>query len=53
VAKKLEHLDLELDEKLSEERKDFKVTRRAKAYVLDDETILSMRWNGREIRNGK
>ena len=37
--------------KLSDERQDFVVTKRAKTYVLDDENITRMRWNGREIRN--
>ncbi|RYP65063.1 hypothetical protein DL770_009078 [Monosporascus sp. CRB-9-2] len=38
-------------DKLSDEREDFIITGRAKAYVLDDEAITSMGWNGREIRN--
>ncbi|KAI1479212.1 hypothetical protein F4774DRAFT_138082 [Daldinia eschscholtzii] len=37
--------------KLSDEREDFIITGRAKAYVLEDETISKLEWNGREIRN--
>ncbi|KAH6630497.1 P-loop containing nucleoside triphosphate hydrolase protein [Chaetomium sp. MPI-SDFR-AT-0129] len=37
--------------KLSDERKDFVITRSAKEYVLLDKTIIEMGWNGREIRN--
>lgn len=39
-------------DKLTDERHDFVVTRRAKSYVLEDEVISKMQWNGREIRNG-
>lgn len=39
-------------DKLTDERDDFTVTRRAKSYVLEDEIISKMEWNGREIRNG-
>jgi len=39
--------------KLEDEREDFKITRRAKDYVLVDGEISKMKWNGREIRNGK
>lgn len=39
-------------DKLTDERNDFVVTRRAKSYVLEDEVISKMQWNGREIRNG-
>ncbi|KAI2964067.1 hypothetical protein CBS147323_6561 [Aspergillus niger] len=38
-------------DKLADERHDFVVTRRAKSYVLEDEVISKMQWNGREIRN--
>ncbi|GLA73490.1 hypothetical protein AtubIFM55763_004411 [Aspergillus tubingensis] len=38
-------------DKLTDERHDFVVTRRAKSYVLEDEVISKMQWNGREIRN--
>ncbi|KHE83152.1 P-loop containing nucleoside triphosphate hydrolase protein, partial [Neurospora crassa] len=37
--------------KLSSERTDFRITRRAQDYVLEDKDITSMPWNGREIRN--
>ncbi|KAL0465269.1 P-loop containing nucleoside triphosphate hydrolase protein [Neurospora intermedia] len=37
--------------KLSSERTDFRITRRAQDYVLEDKDITSMSWNGREIRN--
>lgn len=38
--------------KLEDEREDFFITRRAKAFVLEDDTICEIEWNGREIRNG-
>jgi hypothetical protein len=38
--------------KLTDERDDFIITRRAKSYVLEDDVISKMEWNGREIRNG-
>ncbi|KAI0108998.1 hypothetical protein GGR51DRAFT_513990 [Nemania sp. FL0031] len=37
--------------KLSEDRQDVTVTSRAKRYVLEDETVTKLEWNGREIRN--
>ncbi|KAK4145046.1 uncharacterized protein C8A04DRAFT_36176 [Dichotomopilus funicola] len=37
--------------KLRDERSDFEIARSAEKYVLDDETISEMDWNGREIRN--
>ncbi|KAH8667874.1 P-loop containing nucleoside triphosphate hydrolase protein [Ilyonectria robusta] len=37
--------------KLEDEREDFFITRRAKAFVLEDDTICEIEWNGREIRN--
>ncbi len=40
-------------DKLSDEREDFMITGRAKAYVLEDDNVSKMSWNGREIRNGK
>lgn len=39
-------------DKLTDERQDFIITRRAKQYVLEDEVISKIEWNGREIRNG-
>jgi ATP-dependent Clp protease ATP-binding subunit ClpA len=39
-------------DKLTDERDDFIITRRAKTYVLEDDVISKMEWNGREIRNG-
>ena len=39
-------------DKLSNDRQEFVITRRAKNYVLEDEALETMRWNGREIRNG-
>ncbi|RGP77951.1 p-loop containing nucleoside triphosphate hydrolase [Fusarium longipes] len=38
-------------DKLDYDREDIKVTRRAKDYILEDEAITEMDWNGREIRN--
>ncbi|KAI0376345.1 hypothetical protein F5Y04DRAFT_285993 [Hypomontagnella monticulosa] len=38
-------------DKLSDDRQDFIITGRAKAYILQDEAISKMEWNGREIRN--
>ncbi|RGP61609.1 p-loop containing nucleoside triphosphate hydrolase [Fusarium sporotrichioides] len=38
-------------DKLDYDREDFKVTRRAKDYILEDGAISEMEWNGREIRN--
>ncbi|PLB36595.1 P-loop containing nucleoside triphosphate hydrolase protein [Aspergillus candidus] len=38
-------------DKLTDERQDFIITRRAKQYVLEDEVISKIEWNGREIRN--
>ncbi|KAK4195605.1 hypothetical protein QBC40DRAFT_352422 [Triangularia verruculosa] len=38
-------------DKLADEREDFIITRRAKHYVLEDDTIKNLEWNGREIRN--
>lgn len=29
------------------------VTKRARKYIREDETLLSLEWNGREIRNGE
>lgn len=40
-------------DKLTDERQDFIITRRAKQYVLEDEVISKIEWNGREIRNGR
>lgn len=40
-------------DKLDDEREDFKTTQRAKDYVLEDEEVAKMKWNGREIRNGE
>ncbi|KAI1125320.1 hypothetical protein F5Y10DRAFT_284378 [Nemania abortiva] len=37
--------------KLSEDRQDMTVTSRAKRYVLEDESVTNLDWNGREIRN--
>lgn len=39
-------------DKLTDEREDFVITGRAKSYVLEDDTICQIEWNGREIRNG-
>jgi hypothetical protein len=39
--------------KLSEDRQDMTITSRAKRYVLEDESVAELDWNGREIRNGK
>lgn len=39
--------------KLEEEREDFAVASRAKDYVLEDELISEVVWNGREIRNSE
>lgn len=39
--------------KLSEDRQDMVVTARAKRYVLEEESLTELDWNGREIRNGK
>ena len=39
--------------KLKKERPEIKVSRRTKAYVLNDEEMTKTDWNGREIRNGK
>ena len=38
-------------DKLCDEREEFVITGRAKAYVLEDEIVSKMEWNGREIRN--
>lgn len=38
-------------DKLRDERSDFLIARSAKDFVLRDETISAMGWNGREIRN--
>ncbi|CAF3451924.1 unnamed protein product [Fusarium graminearum] len=38
-------------DKLDYDREDFKVTRRAKDYILEEGAISEMEWNGREIRN--
>ncbi|EGO55981.1 hypothetical protein NEUTE1DRAFT_124269 [Neurospora tetrasperma FGSC 2508] len=38
-------------DKLSFERPEFRITRRAQDYVLEEKDITSMPWNGREIRN--
>lgn len=40
-------------DKLDYDREDFKVTRRAKDYVLEEGEISRTDWNGREIRNGE
>jgi hypothetical protein len=40
-------------DKLDYDREDFKVTRRAKDYILEESAISEMEWNGREIRNGE
>lgn len=40
-------------DKLTDERQDFIITGRAKQYVLEDDIIKKLEWNGREIRNGK
>lgn len=40
-------------DKLEEERDDFVIASRAKDYVLADEVISKVEWNGREIRNSK
>lgn len=40
-------------DKLEEEREDFVVASRAKEYVLEDEVVSKVEWNGREIRNSK
>lgn len=40
-------------DKLEDEREDFTVAERAKDYVLKDEIICEVEWNGREIRNSK
>ncbi|KAJ2996679.1 hypothetical protein NUW58_g900 [Xylaria curta] len=37
--------------KLSEDRQDMTITSRAKRYVLEDENVVDLDWNGREIRN--
>ncbi|KAH6684956.1 hypothetical protein F5X68DRAFT_171403 [Plectosphaerella plurivora] len=37
--------------KLDDEREDFRTTQRAKDYVLEDEEVGLMKFNGREIRN--
>ncbi|KAK4230041.1 hypothetical protein QBC38DRAFT_507749 [Podospora fimiseda] len=37
--------------KLKRERPDIKVSRRAREYVLKSNEIISLNWNGREIRN--
>ncbi|GAP89021.2 putative P-loop containing nucleoside triphosphate hydrolase protein [Rosellinia necatrix] len=37
--------------KLSEDRQDMTVAARAKRYVLEDEELIKLDWNGREIRN--
>ncbi|KAH7131325.1 hypothetical protein EDB81DRAFT_137368 [Dactylonectria macrodidyma] len=38
-------------DKLSDDREDFIITGRAKSFVLEDDTICQIEWNGREIRN--
>ncbi|KAK0716572.1 hypothetical protein B0T21DRAFT_454345 [Apiosordaria backusii] len=38
-------------EKLADEREDFNIKSRAKSYVLEDDSIRKLEWNGREIRN--
>ncbi|KAK4170766.1 hypothetical protein QBC36DRAFT_341341 [Triangularia setosa] len=38
-------------DKLADEREDFNINSRAKYYVLEDEAVRSLEWNGREIRN--
>ncbi|KUI62527.1 ATPase family AAA domain-containing protein 3 [Cytospora mali] len=38
-------------DKLSDERENFRIMGRAKAYVLEDDIMRRMEWNGREIRN--
>ncbi|CEI66320.1 hypothetical protein FVEN_g4294 [Fusarium venenatum] len=38
-------------DKLDYDREDFKVTRRAKDYILEDGATSEIEWNGREIRN--
>ncbi|KAK4646980.1 uncharacterized protein QC761_0024570 [Podospora bellae-mahoneyi] len=38
-------------DKLTDERQDFIITGRAKQYVLEDDIIKKLEWNGREIRN--
>lgn len=40
-------------EKLTKDRQDITITKRAKTYVLEDEDMVNVGWNGREIRNGK
>ncbi|KAK8071311.1 P-loop containing nucleoside triphosphate hydrolase [Apiospora hydei] len=40
-------------EKLEDERDDISITSRARKYVLHDPEINDVKWNGREIRNGK
>lgn len=40
-------------DKLEEERDDFVIASRAKDYVLEDEMISKVEWNGREIRNSR
>ena len=39
-------------QKFRDEREDFRILPRAKDYVLSDEALSRMEWNGREIRNG-
>lgn len=39
--------------KLSEDRQDIVITSRAKKWVLKDDAMVKIDWNGREIRNGK
>lgn len=41
-------------EKLERERgRQLRITKRARQYVLQDEEMTQIPWNGREIRNGK
>lgn len=46
-------------DKLSDERSDFMITARAKAFIFGDsggdssDAICKQKWNGREIRNGE
>ncbi|CAP65847.1 uncharacterized protein PODANS_5_10600 [Podospora anserina S mat+] len=40
-------------DKLTNERHDFISTGRAKRYILEDEIVKRLEWNGRENRNGK
>jgi ATP-dependent Clp protease ATP-binding subunit ClpA len=40
-------------DKLTKDRQDITITKRAKNYVLEDSDMVNVGWNGREIRNGK